>query len=152
MTTLDVKSLDIFKAVKNRKNRWAMWKITDLKIINAETSNGYKTANALDFLKALPDTECRYAVYDFEYKTKDGRQTDKLFFIFWTPPNCNQENRVVYSQAKQYILKELTGVENHSCQNRADVAALLKEECIGGKFTVEQGGDDSGAESEEDFD
>eukprot|EP00808_Paulinella_micropora_P013781 g1783.t1 len=89
--------------------------------------------------------------YDFEYKSKDGRTTSKLFFIYWTPPNCNQEELVKYSQAKQYLLKELSGVENKSCQTKADVRELLKEECIGGTYTLDQGGDASD-ESEGDFD
>jgi hypothetical protein len=37
-------------------------------------------------LQALPGTNARYCIYDHEYKTKDGRTTDKLFFILWCGP------------------------------------------------------------------
>jgi len=36
-------------------------------------------------VKELPDTEPRYVVYDFEFKSGDGRMTSKMFWIFW----CN---------------------------------------------------------------
>ena len=36
-----------------------------------------------DFIAHLPPDEPRYAVYDFEYTTKDGRPADKVVFISW---------------------------------------------------------------------
>lgn len=27
--------------------------------------------------------ECRYAVYDFDYKLPDGSQRDKILFVVW---------------------------------------------------------------------
>ncbi len=39
--------------------------------------------SAKTYMAALPDTFCRYSVYDHEYKTKDGRTTSKLLFVAW---------------------------------------------------------------------
>ena len=37
-----------------------------------------------DFIAELPDTDCRYAVYDFEYrKSSDDGIRNKICFISW---------------------------------------------------------------------
>jgi hypothetical protein len=38
-----------------------------------------------DLVAALPAADCRFIVYDHEYKAADGRATGKLFFICWNP-------------------------------------------------------------------
>ena len=35
------------------------------------------------FTCSLPENECRYAVYDFEFVTEDNCQKTKIFFIAW---------------------------------------------------------------------
>ena len=36
-----------------------------------------------EFVAALPETECRWAVFDFEYKREDGGIRNKLTFVAW---------------------------------------------------------------------
>jgi len=36
-----------------------------------------------DFIADLPETECRWAVYDFEYEAPDGGKRNKLSFFAW---------------------------------------------------------------------
>ena len=36
-----------------------------------------------DFTSSLPDNECRYAVYDFDFTTNENCQKSKIFFIAW---------------------------------------------------------------------
>jgi cofilin len=36
-----------------------------------------------EFLKQLPENDCRWAVYDFAYKLEDGSQRNKLCFFSW---------------------------------------------------------------------
>lgn len=36
-----------------------------------------------DFTNSLPANECRYAVYDFDFTTKENCQKSKIFFIAW---------------------------------------------------------------------
>ena len=43
-----------------------------------------KCKATFDTLKdTLKDNEPRYIIYDFRFKTKDGRDVDKIGFIFW---------------------------------------------------------------------
>lgn len=37
------------------------------------------------FLQHLPSDECRYAIYDFEFKTKEGTRTKIAFFSWYVP-------------------------------------------------------------------
>jgi hypothetical protein len=36
-----------------------------------------------DFLACLPEADCRYAVYDFNFVTHDNCSKSKIFFISW---------------------------------------------------------------------
>ena len=36
-----------------------------------------------DFTASLPNDDCRYAVYDFDFVTEDMCQKSKIFFIAW---------------------------------------------------------------------
>lgn len=36
-----------------------------------------------DFMASLPDDDCRYAVYDFDFVTEENCQKSKIFFIAW---------------------------------------------------------------------
>lgn len=36
-----------------------------------------------EFLTQLPETECRWAVYDLEYDLGDGGKRNKLVFYHW---------------------------------------------------------------------
>jgi cofilin len=36
-----------------------------------------------DFICALPDNECRYAVYDYEYRSPERGTFKKLVFLLW---------------------------------------------------------------------
>lgn len=35
------------------------------------------------FTSSLPSDECRYAVYDFDFTTKENCQKSKIYFIAW---------------------------------------------------------------------
>jgi cofilin len=35
------------------------------------------------FTSSLPENDCRYAIYDFEFTTEDNCQKSKIFFIAW---------------------------------------------------------------------
>ena len=75
----------------------------------------------------------------------------RFFFFFWTPKNANQESLVKFSQAKQYLLGKLTGVENKSCRTKEEIKEILLTECIGGKHTFSQEVE-ADEESDGDFD
>jgi len=36
-----------------------------------------------DFTRSIPEDECRYAVYDYDFTTPENCQKSKIFFIAW---------------------------------------------------------------------
>ena len=44
---------------------------------------GAPTATYDEFLNDLPEAECRWAVYDFDFKREDGGIRTKLTFFSW---------------------------------------------------------------------
>lgn len=63
-----------------------------------------------DFKKALPYTDCRYAIYDQDYKTYDGRPASKLWFISWFPNNSTTYHKMAYTSAKSKFREYIPGV------------------------------------------
>ena len=45
--------------------------------------NGESDATWDDFCAKLPDDDCRYAVFDFDYTLEDGGQRDKVILVVW---------------------------------------------------------------------
>jgi hypothetical protein len=71
-----------YLGVKTRRTaRYIIFKISnDMKSIIVDkkvSDDSYET-----FLGDLPETECRWAVYDFEYESGDGKR-NKLVFYSW---------------------------------------------------------------------
>jgi cofilin len=63
-----------------------------------------------DFKASLPFTDCRFAVYDQEYKTADGRPASKIWFISWFPQNSTPYNKMAYTTAKTHFRDAIPGV------------------------------------------
>ena len=53
---------------------------TNTEIVVAKTS---ESGSYDDFLAELPEAECRWAVYDFDFKREDGGIRTKLTFFSW---------------------------------------------------------------------
>ncbi len=52
----------------------------------------------------------RYAVYDYEYQTDDGRETSKLVFFHFVPDICPPSKKMIYASTKDSIKAKLDGV------------------------------------------
>jgi cofilin len=39
-----------------------------------------------DFLTCLPESECRWAVYDFGFENEEGAKRNKIIFYSWYVP------------------------------------------------------------------
>ena len=64
-----------------------------------------------DFLADLPDDDCRYAVYDFEFEKSPGEGTrNKICFIVWVPDTSKVRQKMLYASSKDAIRKKLAGV------------------------------------------
>jgi cofilin len=134
---------ETFTAFKiRRKHKFVTFKI------ELETSKivpdvmGAKKGTLEELKAVLPYTDCRYAVYDHEFTTADGRITDKLFFLSWMPHNATPYSKMAYASGKGMLRERLDGVIDTTC------AAL---EQIEGAFGI-GGGDGSGGEEDDEDD
>lgn len=66
-----------------KTHKYIIYKISD----NLETIEVVKRAagdaSYDDFVAELPADDCRWAVYDFDYKTADGGDRNKIVFYSW---------------------------------------------------------------------
>ncbi|KAG5851956.1 cofilin-1 [Anguilla rostrata] len=65
----------------------------------------------LHFVKMLPPNDCRYALYDATYETKETRKED-LVFILWAPESAPLKSKMIYASSKDAIKKKLTGIKH----------------------------------------
>jgi hypothetical protein len=87
----------------------------------------------VSFFKDLVDTQPRFTIYDYEFKTDDGRSTSTLYFIYWVPQNSNQTEKILISSAKSNFLACLEGFKNVTAEKKKAVQELLENEVISGR-------------------
>ncbi|XP_056150813.1 cofilin-1 isoform X2 [Lampris incognitus] len=63
------------------------------------------------FVKMLPPDDCRYALYDATYETKETKKED-LVFIFWAPDSAPLKSKMIYASSKDAIKKKFTGIKH----------------------------------------
>ncbi|CAH2069381.1 unnamed protein product [Thlaspi arvense] len=64
-----------------------------------------------DFAASLPAEECRYAIYDFDFVTKENCQKSKIFFIAWCPDVAKVRSKMIYASSKDRFKRELDGIQ-----------------------------------------
>lgn len=64
-----------------------------------------------DFTGELPEDDCRYAVFDFEFEKSPGEgMRNKICFIVWVPDTSKVRQKMLYASSKDAIRKKLAGV------------------------------------------
>lgn len=103
--------------VKDRKYRGAILRIAaDLSQIEVEDTfePSASTADAKadwgKLVKKLPDSDCRYIIYDFPYEHQ-GTIKNKVLLVTWTPELTKVRSKMVYASSKDGLSKKLEGVQ-----------------------------------------
>lgn len=114
-----------------RKHRYIVYKIDGESeaIVIEKASPRNETFE--DLKMAVPATDCRYVVYDYEYTTNDGRPTSKLFFLAWMPSNATPYAKMAYTTAKGSLRDLLDGVEDVTAKSKDEIAlafGMVEEE------------------------
>uniref|UniRef100_V9L5X9 Cofilin-2-like protein n=2 Tax=Callorhinchus milii TaxID=7868 RepID=V9L5X9_CALMI len=71
------------------------------------------------FTKMLPPTDCRYALYDAKYETKETKK-EELVFVMWAPENAPLKSKMLYASSKDAIKRKLTGIKHEWQLNSLD--------------------------------
>jgi len=72
--------------------------------------SGASGATFADFVDSLPDSDCRFAVYDFEYTNADGCLFKKIIFVMWSPDNAATKSKMMYASSKDFLKNLLPGI------------------------------------------
>ena len=67
-----------------------------------------------DDLKAmLPNDDCRFVVYDFDYETLESppRKTSKLILIYWAPIAAPMKRKFTFSSTKGALKSAFIGIQ-----------------------------------------
>jgi hypothetical protein len=78
--------LEVFQQLKlGKKHKYITFRIgDDKKEIVVEKSS--TSADYDDFIADLPENECRWAVFDFEFEKEEGGKRNKIVFYSWYVP------------------------------------------------------------------
>ncbi|KAF9340286.1 cofilin [Linnemannia elongata] len=120
------KCIDTFQELKLGKTlKYIIYKVSDdLKSI--EVVKQSDDADYDNFLTELPTDDCRWAIYDFAFKTSDGGDRNKIVFYSWyvqsfssltrddrnemAPDNAKVKSKMLYSSSKEALRKALNGI------------------------------------------
>ncbi|KAB1219241.1 Actin-depolymerizing factor 6 [Morella rubra] len=72
---------------RKKMHRYIIFKIDEKKKEVLVEKTGGPAESYDDFTASLPENDCRYAVYDFDFVTSENCQKSKIFFIAWPYPD-----------------------------------------------------------------
>ena len=108
--------------------RFIIYRMNDdmSQIVVAEEGDKSKTYE--DFVKQLPENDCRYAVFDFEFEV-EGNPRSKIIFVNWAPDTAKIRSKMVYAASKEAIKKRLVGISTEvqaTDSSEVDRSAVLE--------------------------
>jgi len=99
----------IFQDLKlKKKYRYIIFNLSkDLTEIVVEKTG---TESYEEFLEILPEDECRWAIYDFEFEKEDGGRRNKITFLSWSPDNAKIKQKMLFASSRDALKRSLTGI------------------------------------------
>ncbi|KAH3663859.1 hypothetical protein OGAPHI_005262 [Ogataea philodendri] len=93
-----------------KKYKFIIYKLndanTEIVVDSTSTDDSYDS-----FLENLPENDCKYAVYDFEYEIGKGEgKRNKIVFYQWAPDTAKVKAKMVYAASKDALRRALNGV------------------------------------------
>nr|XP_032654701.1 destrin-like [Chelonoidis abingdonii] len=61
------------------------------------------------FVQMLPEKDCRYALYDASFETKESKK-EELMFVLWAPDQAPLKSKMIYASSKDAIKKKFQGM------------------------------------------
>lgn len=108
---VDENSKNTFMELKQKKvHRYVIFKVDEKKREVVVEKTGGPAESYDDFAASLPENDCRYAVFDFDFVTSENCQKSKIFFIAWSPSTSRIRAKMLYATTKERFRRELDGV------------------------------------------
>ncbi|KZV92402.1 cofilin [Exidia glandulosa HHB12029] len=99
--------MEKFQELKlGKKLKYIVYKLNDTntEIVVDKTS---ESANYDDFVADLPEAQCRWAVYDFEFEKEGAGKRNKLLFFAWSPDDSKIKQKMVFASSKDALRRSL---------------------------------------------
>nr|CAJ38388.1 actin-depolymerizing factor [Plantago major] len=94
-----------------RTHRFVVFKIEEKQKQVVVEKVGEPAETYEDFAASLPENECRYGVYDFDFVTAENCQKSRIFFIAWSPDTARIRSKMIYASSKERFKRELDGIQ-----------------------------------------
>ena len=108
------KAVDTFEEMKHsRKYRYIVFDIDYTAGLVVLKETGAYDSEYDEFTECLPDADCRFAIYDYDYTNDDGLKFNKFVFVMWSPDISPLKTKMMYASTKEYFRDCLdgTGIE-----------------------------------------
>ncbi|MER7224953.1 actin-binding ADF family protein [Streptomyces rubradiris] len=112
-----------YQALKSeKKHRYVLFNLnadnTEIVVQKVSSSPEYD-----DFIADLPETECRWAVYDFEFEKEGAGERSKLVFVSWLPDTAKVKQKMLFTASKEELRRSLVGIAVEvDCSDSSEVA------------------------------
>eukprot|EP00179_Madagascaria_erythrocladioides_P027586 CAMPEP_0198352964 /NCGR_PEP_ID=MMETSP1450-20131203/109417_1 /TAXON_ID=753684 ORGANISM="Madagascaria erythrocladiodes, Strain CCMP3234" /NCGR_SAMPLE_ID=MMETSP1450 /ASSEMBLY_ACC=CAM_ASM_001115 /LENGTH=148 /DNA_ID=CAMNT_0044059055 /DNA_START=82 /DNA_END=528 /DNA_ORIENTATION=+ len=123
---VDPKCIEEFQAlVRSRKYQGVVMKINDAmtsidveRTVPVNASGDDAAAKWSDFAKSLPENDCRYCVYDFEYEMQ-GIKKNRVIFLLWSPEGSKVKSKMIYASSQEGCVNAMEGIQRQlqSCDD-----------------------------------
>jgi len=105
----------VFNEIKlGHKFRYIVYALTDdlkqIRVLKAAPPSSSYNNFVEDLKEAEQKRECRYGIFDAEFKLKDGQNRSKLVFFLWSPEDATVKQKMVYTSSKDAIKRALVGI------------------------------------------
>ncbi|GAA6034781.1 hypothetical protein JCM8097_001166 [Rhodosporidiobolus ruineniae] len=102
--------IETFQTLKlGKKLKYIVFKLSDdnKEIVVDKQS---ESADYEEFIGQLPESGCRYAIYDFEYERPGEGKRNKICFVAWSPDNSKIKDKMLYASSKDALRRALVGI------------------------------------------
>mmetsp|Transcript_2347 Transcript_2347/g.5405 ORF Transcript_2347/g.5405 Transcript_2347/m.5405 type:complete len:146 (-) Transcript_2347:112-549(-) len=112
---VDPKCVEAFQAlVKDRKYRGVCFSINDT-MTNVDVDKTFEPMDGgqaawEEFAKTLPENDCRYCVYDFEYEMQ-GIKKNRVIFLLWSPEYSKVKAKMIYASSQEGVVNSMEGIQ-----------------------------------------
>ncbi|MEU8851964.1 actin depolymerization factor/cofilin-like domain-containing protein [Streptomyces sp. NPDC048564] len=102
--------LQEFQALKLKKqHKYVIFNLsgdnTEIIVEKVSSSTDYD-----DFIADLPESECRWAAYDFEFEQEGGGKRSKLTLVSWAPETARIKQKMAFASSKDALRRALVGI------------------------------------------
>lgn len=106
--------------------KWAMWEIDSSGTRVVISAVGDPKSSYSEFIASLPESDCRYGVFDYQYTAADGHIMNKLVFFNWAPDNARVKSKMMYASTKDFFKGHLDGISAEF--QASDMGEVAEEE------------------------